>query len=241
MVNSIVICIVTVFSINSILASTAQERFLQANQNYYNKSYEKSYQLYKSIKNKGPATWQNMGNCLFKMNKPFKAFLCWKKAKKNASYAEALALENNIAIVNQTLGKKEEKTLINSFFKLFDFYVYQFSLFFLQLLFLSGWFCFFIIKKIRWRYKKLLQMLVFLGTILVGAMLLAKYRLESYPQAFVLAKETKIFNAPDKRYPVVSILKHSDEVKILAKRNIWCKVRHNNLLGWTLLDQLEII
>lgn len=62
-------------------ATTAQELFLQANQLYTQKQYQKALELYGQMPAKGPAVWYNMGNCAHQLHDDLHALLYWKRAE----------------------------------------------------------------------------------------------------------------------------------------------------------------
>lgn len=114
-------------------ARDVQETFLQANNCYKNKEYQKAFDLYNSIACKGCSTWYNMGNCAFKMNKPVDSLIYWRKAQHNATARELQNIEKNINVVYNVLERTPEHTGFNRFVRTM---LNKFSLFAWQIFFL---------------------------------------------------------------------------------------------------------
>jgi len=219
-------------------ARDVEETFLQANQEYQNKQYEKALELYQSIEKKGPATWCNMGNCAFKTKKYIDALVCWRRAKKNASRAELVDLNKNIAAVDQILGRAPKAGSLEQFV---DDLLGRVSLFFLQFIFLVFWLVLFVVLFFTKKYKSVSLSILMPLNLFFGFGLFAKYRLHSNPKAIVVDRAASIFSGPDQKYSVVRKTNLADEVEVAQQRGGWCKVKSSGLAGWMLTDKLEII
>lgn len=64
--------------------SFEQEQFLKAFELFEQGQYREAFDAYNTIKNKGAATWYNMGICLYKLQKPGDAYLYFKRALNGA-------------------------------------------------------------------------------------------------------------------------------------------------------------
>lgn len=96
--------ILLLFFSSFVHAQSWQEIFLQANNCYGNKEYEKALHLYEQIPNKGAATWYNMGNCAYKKGDNLHALLYWKKAERYDSNAIAHDSRTNSIVAAQHLS-----------------------------------------------------------------------------------------------------------------------------------------
>ncbi len=227
------ICSICMASLCS--ARDFEETFLQANRYYQNKEYQKALDLYDSIDRKGVATWHNMGNCAFKLNRHLDALTCWKRARKTATAKEQQELDRNIETAYEVLGKEVDNI---SFWLFFRRLLDRCSLFFLQLLFLSFWFILFGVLWFFKRYKRVFLATLIPINILCGLTLIAKYRLQKYPVALVKKTSASLFAGPDQNYHVISKVKLADEFSITERCGSWCKVRGSSLSGWILADTL---
>jgi len=219
-------------------ARNKEEAFLQANRCYQEKKYDNALDLYDSIEKKGTATWYNMGNCAYKLNKHVDAFVFWRRARRGANKKELDDIRTNIAVVHEFLGKTEEPSWFEKFVEnLFD----RFSLFAFQFLFLFSWL--FLFASIWFfRSKKIIFLVLFLPLNLVlGVMLFMKNKTIVYPCAVVKKPATTLLAGPDKDYHVLGKLSVTDEVSVLETRKEWCKVKAGSLAGWTLADKLEVV
>ena len=219
------------------LARDVEETFLQANRCYQNKEYKDSLNLYSSIECKGCATWQNMGNCSFKMNNHINALLYWKRAEKDASSAQLQDIRKNIVTVNEILGREPER---ESFWKFIKDILSRFSMFFFQLMFLFMWFLFFLSIWFFKNSKRKLAALFLPINMIFGSAIVIKYQLNLYPSALVI-KSASVFAGPDKHYHVINKVKLADQIIVLKQRDKWCRVKNKSLSGWILADTIEVI
>ena len=225
------------FATMTCLARDVEETFLQANRCYQNKKIEKALDLYNSIEHKGSATWHNMGNCAFKLNKYVDALVYWRRAQRNATTKELDDIRKNIDVVGQILGRSIEQS---SFWNFVDGILNRFSLFAFQLFFLFAWFGLFVGF---WFFKKKRFLLVILLPInlLFGTATVLKHRAQSNPPAIIKESSASLFAGPDKNYHVVGNLNLADEVRVVEQRQDWCKVKADCLVGWVLADKLEVV
>ena len=219
-------------------ARDVEETFLRANNLYQEKKYQEALDLYSSIDKKGCATLYNMGNCAFKLNKHVDALVCWKRACRHSTSRELNELAKNIEVAHEIMGKEPERGSIGNFFHRFS---ERFSMFFFQLLFLIGWFALFVAIFVLRRYRRGLLVLLLPFNIVLGSFVAVKYRLAKYPVAIVTKKTAKIFSGPDENYHTLGVVPCADELRVIEKKGLWCKVRAQRLVGWVLADTLEVI
>lgn len=233
------LAVIFILLINSFCYSRdVQETFLRANKLYQDGDYQKALDLYDSIAHKGSATWYNMGNCLFNMNKQVEAIVCWKKAQRNATAQKFDDLEKNIAVACKILGKDSN---IGSYSSFAESFLNRFSLYSFQLLFLALWFLFFVFLRVLKNHRRFLLFLFFPINVVLGLAIFEKYNANVYPLAIVIKPSASLFAGPDKEYHVVGKVTMIDKVKVLERRDDWCKVQAKRLAGWALADTIEII
>lgn len=219
-------------------SNNSEESFLQANKFYRNREYKKAFDLYDSIERKGPAVWYDMGNCLFKMNEHLDALVCWKRAQNGASAFELNEIRKNISIVNEILGRTKEQSFFN---EVFSEFINRFSLFVFQFTFLLFWFSLFIFVWFFKKIKKLILVILLPVNILFGLATFMKYKIGTYESAIIRKDLVSLFSGPDENYQIIGKVNFAHEVKILEKRDHWCKVKVDGLAGWILADKLEIV
>lgn len=215
-----------------------EETFLRANKHYQEKQYKKAFELYNSIECKGCATWHNMGNCAFRLNKHVDSLVCWRKAQRSATVREFDELQKNIDAVYEILGRVPEGSAVGRFI---DNVLGRFSLFSLQLLFLIVWFSLFFVIWLTRRYKRGVLIALIPLNLLFGAATFMKYQSRWNLPAVVVKNSSTIFSGPDQNYHVMGTAHVADELKVIQTRGKWCKVRGNGLAGWALADTLEIV
>ena len=232
----IIACMIFVGTLNGV--RDVEETFLRANRQYQTKQYEDAFTLYNSIECKGCATWHNMGNCAFRLNKHVDALVCWRKAQRDATAREFDELQKNIDAAYETIGLAPPGSSVGRFI---DNLLGRFSLFFLQLLFLFVWFLLFFVLWFTRQYKKGVLIVLIPLNLLVGTATFMKYRSYWNPPAIVVKNSSTIFSGPDQNYHVMGTVHLADELKIVQTRGKWCKIRGNGLAGWALADTLEVV
>lgn len=232
----IVACILLVGTLSG--ARDVEETFLRANKYYQDKQYEEAFELYNSIECKGCATWHNMGNSAFRLNKHVDALVYWRKAQRDATAREFDELQKNIDTVYERLGRTPQGSAAGRFI---DNLLGRFSLLSLQLLFLVLWFLLFVVIWLTRRHKKTVLTVLIPLNLLLGTATFMKYRSHWNPPAVVVKNSSTIFAGPDQNYHVMGTAHLADELKVIQRRGKWYKVRGNGLAGWALADTLEIV
>lgn len=220
-------------------AQSSQEIFLQANKLYNEKQYDSAYHKYESLPNKGVAVWYNMGNCAYKQNNMDNAFLCWARAAKQANATERKMMESNCALVEKQLGVQLNP---NTFFVALQNVVADYSLLFLQLLFIIIFgLCLFGGAYLYCKKQYFVCLLAFLCIFVSGSLLYVKYYTKQYATAYIQDNEVQLFTGPNNTYHTLASLALLDRVQVIEQRETWCKIKHKGLVGWAEIDKLAII
>ena len=236
MINKIKIMYILFFVSMPCFASKYQEAFLKANNLYQQKSYKQAFDLYQSIRNKGPATWFNMGNCAYNMGDYIDAIIYFEKAKKNTSLARRKDIDFNLAIVYDRLGIAKEKTNQTYLYDIFN----MFSLFLLQMFFLFFWFVFFISFVFIKRLRLLVLSSALFFSFLFSLVLFFKYRSINYPLAIVKSSAS-MFTGPNQKYHQIAEISAADKVVVQKIDKNWYKIKSNGVNGWVSAENIEII
>ena len=226
------LCLCTVFC----FASKNQEAFLLANKLYQEKQYKKAFDLYASIKNKGYATFFNMGNCAFCLENTVDAILYWNKAKKVAPWSKYEAIDYNIAIAYDQLEICPDETFIDELYMILNL----FSLFSLQIVFLLFWFCFFLSFFLLKRLRTLILSVFLCFSICMSVILMLKYQTRNYPMALVKSS-ILMLSGPNKNFHEIAKLSAADKVIVQKMHKNWYKIKRGGVTGWILSDGVEII
>ncbi len=219
-----------------------QELFLQANQLYTQKEYQKAYDTYDKMSHKGSGSWYNMGNCAYHINNYVQARACWQRSCKGASWSERRDAEHNMQHLEQKLGSQHRSSVGESLLHIGEHGASFFSLGFMQIFFLVIWLLLFLVAK-RYQGKKRYGILVGLlvGNIIVSVPLIARYIADSQRYAVVAQDHVILHAGPDEQYHNVGSMQEHAQVKVHEVRQRWCKVQCGRLVGWVPTDALVIV
>lgn len=210
-----------------------QETFLQANNEYQEKNYEKALTLYSKIKDKGAATWYNMGNCHYQLGHEADALICWKRAQQGASYALKKDSAYNIDFV---LHAERDQYVRTGFAKIKygmnEIWHYGTSLG-VQLLFLLVWAMFWIAIHLSKRGKKYKVASFVLAALIapLGCNVLFRY-VQSMQIHAIVHTSAPLYAGPNEKYHVVGSVQVKDQLAVCAKIDNWYKVAHGKQTGW---------
>lgn len=201
-------------------AVNGQETFLQANQAYQEKKYEKALTLYSKINQKGAAVWYNMGNCHYHLDHQSDALVCWKRAQKGASKKIMQDAASNIDAV-----LADTKSAQSPFWAL--------SLLLLQFLFLITWFLFALGLRLSKRGKKYKVATFILGILLIPQ---SVYIGHSYVHRdelqAIVHQDTNLYAGPNEKYHIIGHLEAKGQLRVCMKDDNWYKVAHGKQIGW---------
>lgn len=223
--------LILVFISTASLCSSNQECFLQAQELYESKEYGKSLETYDAITNKGPATWYNMGNCAYHMNRHDDACIYWLRARNGANQDQLAHIKNNVKMLSDKVGTAIDIGFIESPFN----YV---PLVGLQIIFFFFWILFFWVSTRRHRRKKEILFLLGIAIIISGYLLIIKYRINKRTYAMVQKDTVAFFAGPDAKYHSVGSLQRYDIVTICKNVDSWCKINHRDRTGWIPTQEL---
>lgn len=231
-INKFLLCLVFV-SVGIAYAINNQEIFLQANKEYQEKNYEKALTLYSKIKEKGAATWYNMGNCHYELGHEADALICWKRSQKGASAAIKKDSAYNIDLVMYGEEKLHEPTGFAKLAALLKSVWHTGSLLGLQLLFLLLWAALWIAIRLSKRGKKYKVASFVLAVLIVplGCNVAFRYVQTRLGMAMVHT-DAKLYAGPNDKYHVVGELSAKDQLTVYTKMDNWYKVAHGKQVGW---------
>lgn len=213
------------------MKTSAQELFLQANQCYEKKEYQRAIDLYNKIPNKSAAIWYNLGNCEYKNGNNLQALLYWKRAHKMANSQIRKNSIFNSAIASKKLGIPESTTL-----------AYNVPVLPLQILFFCAFSVFLVINRKLWHAKRFgLLLLIALFVITSGALTFASYKAHTAEHALIMHDESAIFAGPDSQYHEITQLPPASNVVIKEKKDGWSKISWCGQTGWIENRNIELI
>ena len=134
------IFVILIFMSGFIHARSLQETFLEGNKLYYEKRYKPALDRYEEIQPKGLAIWYNIGNTHYRLGDKARALVAWKRAQKNSPTHLIERSHHNIVAVESELETYEMDTAS----AYLQYRLSLISFFLLQVLFLAGWYLFFI-------------------------------------------------------------------------------------------------
>lgn len=234
-----------------IVAASDSILFQEANRLYTQNNYEQAVQEYQKITAKNSTIWYNIGNSYYKMGDLIRALAFWKRAYQGAPAHERMHINNNIAYVEKKLGIiKPSKTLLSHV----EYVVAMIPIAALQVVMLLVWYLFFAMllfptahsglqARNKWDQKKrygILGTLLFFNLLFIG-LLMIKYSTIERQQAIVLQDAVTLVAGPHAHYQTVGTVKQLDQVIVREIKDQWCKVYHNDLIGWMPIDKLMIL
>ncbi|MDR3551032.1 MAG: tetratricopeptide repeat protein [Candidatus Babeliales bacterium] len=224
----------------SLIAQTAQEVFLQANQLYDEKQFESACAAYESVEPKDCSILYNIGNCYYKLGDYPQAIAHWHQAEKQAQDSLLSYIRSNIAVSQDVAGiSKSQRNSAAVFHLMGDISLIWFQLLFLFLLFAL----FFFIKNNNHgkKYRMFIRILLLIATVSSGIMLVIKYQSLKQRRGIVMKSNVSILAGPDEQYHVLASLSAASCVEVIQERASWCKVRNNNITGWVVKDSLTVV
>lgn len=231
-------------------AQDANETFMQANDAYVNKSYDKAIQLYESIYTqdlKSPELFLNLGNAHYQKGSYANAILAYKRGLKLSPSDNAIL--QNLEIANNQLDSEIVEVppfilvrwwrSISNIFSTSIWAIIQILLVALLAFFVGRYF----LKNndaIKSKSLKLafIVLPLLILTFLTGA---TKANLEKNETAVIML-ETALTDGPDERSGEINKLYPGNTVLLLDKIGSWYKVRlANQSVGWIEEGSMEKI
>jgi len=223
-------------------AADLEQVFAQANALYGKKEYDRALELYQSMEPKSSVVWFNMGNCMYKKRDYEQAYIFWLCAQDHADEALSADINYNIAAIEKKLDEINQEN--DSAKDFLSKYGSLFSLFILQILFLSAWFTliFYFIKMSKHgrKYKPVLGCLM-VTTVILAGLLVIQYQSRLNRPAIVTHKDVAFFAGPHTQYHQLGTLKKSSRVRVKQTTEGWAKVVHKNKVGWVAADSIAIV
>ncbi len=187
----------------------------------------------------------NLGNIAYKNGEFGKAMLYWKRAEMEAGIFSRVNILNRIDLLKQiTLNGSfglfgQDKTYKRHFKKLkfvkdyFVSIVRTLPYWIIKLLFLFLWIVvFFYIRKLFRSKQKLVILLLFFITCLLGLIFVLRHKLDFKNYGVVISKQVEVFSGLGSGYPVISILPIASVVRIENKANGCYKIRNQRTVGF---------
>lgn len=205
---------------------------------YQNGKYEEAYQYYYQDLQKNPRnadTLYNLGNVLYKLKKPGKAILFYKKALKlKPGFSDA---RHNIDIVQATLIDKMQPSEFTLNVRVRNGMAH-FSWSTLSVLFLLSVLGVNVILLLWTRDRKtelnknLFGVLV--GVALVMALFLyAKFRCDLVQEGVILAEKVEVKSGPNQTLPTSFMVHEGMVFDVVEETSGWIQIRlFNGLTGW---------
>lgn|GEM_PF-4171217 len=244
----IVVLIWYTISCAEIKAYRDEELFLQARQHYEAGECAKALDCYKAMKQKGRATYYNMGNCYYHIDDPVEAMACWSGAQKGASYQEYDALTHAISTLEQQYLPDQYKPrqwgrIIGRFF---DRTFSPFSLLAMQLLFLISWcsLCIFVYWRRRGKLFFLILIMLAIMVLLLGGGLLSKYNRYVWNKRAIISMDNALLlSGPHTQYHVICALPLIDELVVRERIPGWARVESCRVAksGWIEDNKIRVI
>lgn len=226
-----VICMLLFISSVS-FASSSEEIFLRAHQQYQEKNYEQAYLLYQTIDQKGSAVWYNMGNCMYHLQQYPQAIALWLRAHYDATGNEYNDCIHNIRVAEQELGKLSAPSWFDYGIDVIHHRNVPLGL--LQIVWLLCWYILIVsaIITIRFFYKLLVVSSMTVGLVGIALLLMIYYKEQHTVYGIVGEKEVPIFVGPDHRFQSVCMVNSGNRVTILEQRPEWYKIQYEDTIGW---------
>ncbi len=219
-------------------ASFEQEQFLKAFELYEQGAYRQAFDAYNKIKNKGSATWYNMGICLYKLNKPTDAYLYFRRALYGTPQSLCAQTYAWCDAIKQQIDKSynvSKKTYAQRF-------VHQrcadMPLFFLQWFTLLLWYlsCLFLLLFVLRKKRYFLLLAFFLASLWITSLIgYCQQRDQRCNQqlALVMQRNAPLHVIPDEHAHKVAQLNALDEVVIGKVDDCWQHVTTpSGIVGW---------
>lgn len=223
-------------------AGNQEENFLRANKAYKEKEYKQALELYQSIRPKGPAIWENIGNCFYALGDYAQAIIAFKRAEFG-TLKQCKTIQQKINAVYHKLDYPIESNWLEYAYTYIKCMISGISLLSLQLLFLLLWFIFFfcIYKGRQGKKYRMISALLFGVLVVIGVMTLVKYKEHMQQIGIVLPKTTEVFAGPDKNFYQLGSLNRAQEINIQDERSGWYKIQYKKITGWVRADAIEKI
>lgn len=220
-------------------ASNNKTIFSKGNRLYRQGRIEDALAQYKSMPQKGPGVWFNMGNCFFALQDYQQAFICWRRAQYKAPAALVAELTDHLEMVRSFLHKDDERSL---FLQTIERWAQMMPVLFLQLIFLCCWylFWFFLFSERPPRWLSLLVLISLFLLLLTGTLLLVHYATHLHKKGVVI-KESMLLTGPHDQYHEIGSLHPLDDVQIKEARVGWYKVGVGDRTGWIAAETIETI
>lgn len=225
---------------NMIGSMTQQESFLQAHALYNAKEYEQALDLYKTITDKGCATWYNMGNSAFRLGRYTEARVYWNRALHDATKVQRADIVHNIQVLNKKQGIQLVEN--NRYLDRGVQQIQAFPIVYLQTFFLVGWIGLWACMK-RWHTKERYLIFVLLACLngLAGVAIVYRFVQMQRQTGIITAHIATMHAGPSERYHAIGTIPEITACEIQEICGEWCKVRSGALRGWIKKECCELI
>ncbi len=235
--NKKLMLLCSLFVLSGIHADSDQEIFLEGNKLYYDDQYEQAVEKYETIDNKGSAVWYNIGNAEYRLGKKAEAQAAWYRSMSNAPDHIIKSAHANIQVAKQDLGLAQKA----SFIEYINYRLLFISLLLFQIIFLVGWFLFFILLFVRVPYKIILLIFLMAANGLILTAICLKYRTIYQRKAVVVTKVAQLYAGPDVDFHLLGSVPYGQIVIITKEDKDWHKVYQQGTLGWLTSESIHLI
>jgi tetratricopeptide (TPR) repeat protein len=218
--------------------SFEQEQFLQAFELFEQGEYRAAFDAYNAIKNKGSATWYNMGICLYKLQKPINAYLYFRRALHGAPKLMCAQTYALCDAIKQKVRKSYHVSKGTYVQRMIHSQCADMPLFFLQWITLLLWYLsslfllLFILRKKRYFLLLFFCLFPLWITSLIGYYQQRDQRCDIY-NALVMQCNTSVYAIPDDCSHKVAQLDVLDEVVVDKRYDCWHYVKApTGTAGW---------
>jgi len=242
MIRKKIVGCVLIISFGFLCARDVQETILRGHKLYEQGEIKKALEQYNSIEKKGTATWQNIGNCHYKLGNHLDALISWKRAARTAPWRELPLIYGNIDRAYKTLEIEPASPVMHVVERFVQRTLSLFSLYGWQMLFLLAWAlllaCVAYLAR-NGRYGMLSSLTVVVCVFAVA--LYIKYDLQMVEHGIVVEKDLIVYAGPDKALHEMGTLNRAQELVVCDQQEQWIKISATDLDGWVPADSIALI
>ncbi|MBL4604994.1 MAG: SH3 domain-containing protein [Flavobacteriaceae bacterium] len=246
------ILIFLLFIVQGVIAQSADELFVKANDQYKQELYNEAITTYNEIETLGLVSselYYNLGNCYYKLNKVAPSIYNYEKAllidplnedaQNNLVFAKRLTIDNIEELPKSLFQKIDESFVKKLSYNEWSVISVAFSIVGV-LLFLLFYFSYTPTKK---RLFFVTSILSFLLLITSSIFAIKEYSFhQNNISAIIFAQEVEIKNAPTLNSEEIFNLHEGTKVTILDTVDNWKKIRiSDGKIGWILTEKIKLL
>ena len=236
--------IITVFCF-SMISVSAQEKdslFAVGNNFYFQKNYEKAYQIYDGLVREGfqdPSLWYNFANACMQVDQPKKALAYYEKALQ--IHPKDQEIQNNLKYVRQQLNLTDN-TKSSLFKQMEEMYLYAITvvLVWVSILMVLVFFLYPKFKKSKIHLSLSILSIAFTLFFLFQSATVYQYR---HLKEFAIAQEELLlYKHPAVLSQEVYDVFNGQKLEILQQKDGWSEVKtEKNKRGWVISEGLILL